>query len=72
MLLACVADWLTVAHRRRGGRLHFLFPATMMGPLGCKSLLSALLNNFEPILLNFGSQETGSAARLLKVGLSYS
>ena len=50
-------------------RLHFLFPATSMNPLACRSLLSALVYGYEPILLNWGAKETGGKARQIKVHL---
>lgn len=40
-----------------------------MNPLSCKSLLSALVHSYEPILLNYGSKETGGKARQIKARL---
>lgn len=48
-------------------RLHFLFPLTAFSPLACKSLLSALVLGYEPVLLNWGAKETGGKARQIKV-----
>jgi hypothetical protein len=38
-----------------------------MNALACKSLLSALVHGYEPVLLNWGAHETGGKARQIKV-----
>lgn len=47
--------------------LHFLFPATHMTTLACRTLLSSLVMGYEPVVINWGSKETGGKARQIKV-----
>lgn len=51
----------------REPKLHFLLPATNSPYEFCKTLLTTLVNDYEPIVINWGSKARDSAARIEKV-----
>ncbi|KAL7410116.1 hypothetical protein BDY24DRAFT_372130 [Mrakia frigida] len=48
-------------------KLHFLLPATHSTPEFCKTLLTTLLHDYEPLVINWGANATGVRARQIKV-----
>ncbi|KAL7417381.1 hypothetical protein BDY24DRAFT_374703 [Mrakia frigida] len=51
----------------REPKLHFLLPATNSPYEFCKTLLTTLVNDYEPIVINWGSKARDSAARIEKI-----
>lgn len=58
------------AHPAREPKLHFLLPATNSPYEYCKTLLTTLVNDYEPIVINWESEARDGVARLEKVSRS--